>query len=118
MIMFAATDALASAMFLSEMLGLDPPVAMGPFQGVQLANGVTLDFADVTDHEFDRIHYAFLISEPEFDEVFARIVERGLEYWADPRQTRPGEINTHNGRGCYFLDPDGHYLEVLTRPYL
>lgn len=63
-------------------------------------------------------HYAFLISEVDFDAVFGRIREQGLEYWADPRRSRPGEIN-HNdgGRGVYFPDPDGHYLEVITRPY-
>ena len=54
----------------------------------------------------------------DFDAVFGRIRERGLEYWADPRRCRPGEIN-HNdgGRGVYFAGPDGHYLEVITRPY-
>ena len=52
--------------------------------------------------------HAFLVSEDEFDEVFARIEARGLEFWADPRQERPGEIGTDHGRGCYFLDPSGH----------
>lgn len=63
-------------------------------------------------------HYAFLISEADFDTVFGRIKDRGLDYWADPRGGRPGEIN-HNdgGRGVYFRDPDGHYLEMITRPY-
>jgi len=63
-------------------------------------------------------HYAFLISEADFDAVFGRIKDRDLDYWADPRGSRPGEIN-HNdgGRGVYFRDPDGHYLEVITRFY-
>ncbi|MGV0801771.1 VOC family protein, partial [Mycolicibacterium elephantis] len=63
-------------------------------------------------------HYAFLVSEDEFTEIYGRIQQRGMEHWADPRQTRPGEINRNDGgRGVYFLDPSGHYLEILTRPY-
>jgi catechol 2,3-dioxygenase-like lactoylglutathione lyase family enzyme len=63
-------------------------------------------------------HYAFLVSEEEFDASFGRIRERGLTYWADPGQARRGEINTRDGgRGLYFEDPDGHLLEILTRPY-
>jgi len=63
-------------------------------------------------------HYAFLVSEDEFDAIYGRIRERGMQHWADPRGSRPGEIN-HNdgGRGVYFQDPGGHYLEILTRPY-
>jgi catechol 2,3-dioxygenase-like lactoylglutathione lyase family enzyme len=84
---------------------------------VELDNGVSLDFA-AADGPIQPQHYAFLISEVDFDAVFGRIRERGLEYWADPGRYRPGEIN-HNdgGRGVYFADPDGHYLEVITRPY-
>jgi catechol 2,3-dioxygenase-like lactoylglutathione lyase family enzyme len=89
----------------------------GPFEVVELDNGVSLDFA-AADGPIQPQHYAFLISEVDFDAVFGRIREQGLEYWADPRRSRPGEIN-HNdgGRGVYFPDPDGHYLEVITRPY-
>ena len=109
-------DAQDSATFLSEILGLPAPVRMGHFQAVATDNGVSLDFATV-DHEIVPQHYAFLISEAEFDEVLARVTERDLEYWADPRKARPGEIGTDHGRGFYFEDPSGHYLEVLTRPY-
>jgi catechol 2,3-dioxygenase-like lactoylglutathione lyase family enzyme len=63
-------------------------------------------------------HFAFLVSEAEFDAIFGRIRERGLSYWADPARTKAGEINTHDGgRGVYFPDPDGHLLEIITRPY-
>jgi catechol 2,3-dioxygenase-like lactoylglutathione lyase family enzyme len=113
-----ARDALASATFLSEILGLPAPVRFGHFQAVSTANGVSLDYASVgPDAEIVPQHYAFLIDEDEFDTIFGRILERGLDYWADPRQARPGEISTDHGRGCYFLDPDGHYLEILTEPY-
>jgi catechol 2,3-dioxygenase-like lactoylglutathione lyase family enzyme len=111
------TDRKKSARFLAEMLGRPAPRRFGPFDVVELDNGVSLDFA-VADGPIQPQHYAFLISEADFDVVLDRIRGRGLEYWADPRHSSPGEIN-HNdgGRGVYFSDPDGHYLEVITRPY-
>ena len=87
----AARDSEASATFLANLLGLPAPVAFGPFMGVELSNGVTLDFID-TDGEIASQHYAFLITESEFDEIFGRIQERGLAYWADPAQRQPGRI--------------------------
>lgn len=112
-----ARDKRAAANFLAEILGLEPPVAFGPFLGVQTANGVTLDFLE-TDEAIIVEHYAFLVSEPEFDQIFGRIQARDLPYWADPHRSRPGEINTRDGgRGVYFEDPSGHVLEILTRPY-
>lgn len=113
----AARDHRASATFLSEVLGLSEPERFGPFWIVETENGVSLDFSR-HDGEIEVQHYAFLVSEDDFDEIFGRIQERGLQYWADPARTRIGEIN-HNdgGRGVYFPDPDGHFLEIITRPY-
>jgi catechol 2,3-dioxygenase-like lactoylglutathione lyase family enzyme len=109
-------DKHASAKFMAEILGLSAPVPFGPFMGVQTGNEVTLDFLE-TDEDITIEHYAFLISEAEFDAIFGRIRERGLPYWADPARTQPG-INTRDGgRGVYFEDPNGHVLEILTRPY-
>ncbi len=113
----ASSDKRASAMFLAEVLGLPAPVPFGPFLGVQTANDVTLDYLDA-DGEITSQHYAFLVSEKEFDEIFARIQSRQIPYWADPYQRQSGRINTRDGgRGLYFEDPDGHLLEILTRPY-
>lgn len=110
-------DQEKSARFLADMLGRPAPTRFGPFHVVALDNGVSLDFRSV-DRPTVPQHYAFLISETDFDAVLARIHERKLDYWADPMASRPGEIN-HNdsGRGVYFTDPDGHFLEVITRPY-
>jgi catechol 2,3-dioxygenase-like lactoylglutathione lyase family enzyme len=112
-----AKDAAVSAHFTAEILGLAPPRRFGPFQVVDTANGVSLDFLG-TDEPFIIEHYAFLVSETEFDEIFGRIQAHGLNYWADPRLANEGQIN-HNdgGRGVYFKDPSGHYLEIITRPY-
>lgn len=112
-----ARDKQESATFLAEILGLPTPVPFGPFLVVQTDNEVSLDVLD-TDGEIASQHYAFLIGEDEFDEIFARVRERGLSYWADPFHSRPGEINTNDGgRGVYFEDPNGHNLEIITRPY-
>ena len=112
----AASDRWASARFLTEVLGVPEPTAYGPFAVVELDNGVSLDFID--DPEIHQRHYAFLVSEPEFDEIFGRIRARGLPYWADPFEKQPGEINTNDGgRGVYWSDPDGHKLEIITVPY-
>ena len=113
----AARDADESARFLADVLGLDPPVRMWSFHVVEASNGVSLDYQQ-TDEDITPQHYAFLVSEDEFDAIFARIQDRDLPYWADPGRRQPGEINRHDGgRGVYFPDPSGHYLEILTRPY-
>ncbi|WP_350274593.1 VOC family protein [Kribbella sp. HUAS MG21] len=111
------SDKQASARFLADILGLGEPGSFGPFAVVELGNGASLDFAD--DHgKAQPQHYAFLVSEDEFDQIHARIVERGLTYWADPFHRRESEINTNDGgRGLYWDDPDGHNLEILTVPY-
>lgn len=112
-----ARDKHAAAQFLAEILGLAAPRTFGPFAAVQIDNDVTLDYVDV--HEDPHTgHYAFLVSEDEFDEIFGRIKDKGLDYWADPFHRQPGQINRNDGgRGVYFDDPDGHNLEILTRPY-
>ena len=110
-------DRQTSATFLSEVLGVGAPVPFGPFLVVELSNGVSLDYYSI-EGDIARQHYAFLVSESEFDEIFARIRARELEYWADPARSQPGQINRHDGgRGTYFQDPDGHLLEIITRPY-
>lgn len=113
----AARDPEASARFLADVLGLPEPTPFGPFIVVETGNRVSLDFLE-TDDEVTPQHYAFLVTEDEFDQIFGRIQERQLPYWADPSRRRAGEINRNDGgRGVYFPDPDGHLLEIITRPY-
>ena len=110
-------DKQVSARFVAGIFGRPEPTRFGHFLVVDLDNGVSLDFSDDGDAVVTQ-HYAFLVSEAEFDEIFARIREQGLEFWADPARTQAGVINRHDGgRGVYFLDPDGHVLEAITRPY-
>jgi extradiol dioxygenase family protein len=112
-----ARDREASATFFAEVFGLPAPRPFGPFLDVEVANEVTLAFVQ-TDEDVQIQHYAFLVTEAEFDQIFGRVKARALDYWADPRHRHKGEIN-HNdgGRGVYFNDPSGHYLEIITRPY-
>jgi catechol 2,3-dioxygenase-like lactoylglutathione lyase family enzyme len=113
----SARDRKASALFLSGILGLAPPLLLGPFAVVAVGDDLTLDFIDSGD-DIRPQHYAFLVSETEFDQIFARIEERRLSYWADPGRKKRDQINHwDDGRGVYFDDPDGHLLEILTRPY-
>ncbi len=112
----AAHDRDASARFLTEVLGLPAATHFGPFAVVQVGD-TSLDVLE-TDGKVASQHYAFLVSEAEFDEIFGRIRARGLPYWADPGRRRRGEINRGDGgRGVYFDDPNGHLLEIITRPY-
>lgn len=113
----AAKDKHESAAFFTELFGLPDAKAAGHFLAVELEHGVMLDFADAGD-DIRQQHYAFLVSEHDFDHIYGKIKARGMEHWADPRGQRPGEIN-HNdgGRGVYFRDPAGHFLEIITRPY-
>ncbi|MGH4012663.1 MAG: VOC family protein [Pseudonocardiaceae bacterium] len=112
-----ARDKKVAATFLTGMLGLPAPTQWGPFEGVALANGVALDYLD-TDGDIHPQHYAFLVTDAEFDEVLDRLQALNLAYYADPGHERPGEINHGDGgRGLYFDDPNGHNLEIMTRPY-
>jgi catechol 2,3-dioxygenase-like lactoylglutathione lyase family enzyme len=110
-----ARDKRRSAEFLAALLGLDVGAPFGPFVPVRVGAS-TLDYADSTAADIESRHYAFRVSEPEFDEIFGRIREAGLRYHANPHEPlRYGEINTERGgRSVYFPDPDGHLLEILT----
>jgi catechol 2,3-dioxygenase-like lactoylglutathione lyase family enzyme len=112
-------DKKVSSSYLAETLGLPSPTAWGPFLVVELANGASLDFHDYSDPDRDIApqHYAFLAGEDEFDQIYGRIRASGQDHWADPGLSEPGINHNDGGRGTYFRDPDGHLLEIITRPY-
>jgi catechol 2,3-dioxygenase-like lactoylglutathione lyase family enzyme len=113
-----ARDNRESAEFLARILGLEVGAEWGPFIPVTTGNGVTLDFAAVPAGSIATQHYAFLVSDEEFDAAFARLQQAGVTYYADPHLRQPGEINHHHGgRGLYFKDPAGHGMEIITQPY-
>ena len=106
------TDKVKSANFLAHVLGLPEPRRFFHFLVVDLSNDVSIDFYE-TSQPVAVQHYAFLVSEEEFDAAFERIKALEIDIWADPMLKRPGEIN-HNdgGRGVYFKDPDGYWIEI------
>ncbi|WFB09249.1 VOC family protein [Streptomyces sp. LX-29] len=112
-----SSDQFVSARFLTELLGAPEPRRMGPFAAVDLDGGLTVDYADFIVAP-DRIvpqHLALLVSEEEFDGVYARVRDRDLPYWAGPGHTEPQSIDRRNGgRRLYVDDPDGHAIEFLT----
>ena len=111
------SDKARSSQFLTGILGLQPARTFFHFLVVDLSNGVSLDYYQ-KEGPVSPQHYAFLVSDEEFDAAFKRIQEQRLEYWADPARSQPGQVNTHfGGRGVYFADPDNHLLELITKPY-
>ena len=115
----AARDAKASAEWFADLFGTEAPEPLfGYFWQITTDNGVGLDFESVDDEHIKGIHYAFLVGEAEFDAIYGRISERGIEHWADPFTRHAGQINRNDGgRGVYFRSNDGHFLEIITRPY-
>ena len=111
------SDKQRSADFLTGLLGLPPARAFFHFLVVDLSNGVSLDYYQ-KEGAVSPQHYAFLVSDSEFDAAFARIEAAKLDYWADPARSQPGRVNSHfGGRGVYFADPADHLMELITRPY-
>ncbi|MER7403061.1 VOC family protein [Streptomyces sp. NPDC000070] len=114
-----ASDRHLSAEFLAAVLGLEVGAPFGPFLPVDLGNGVTLDYHEKRDEPIQGQHYAFLVPEEQFDTMIARLEALGVTYFADPNHTEPGRVNDlFGGRGAYFDDPDGHNMEIMTRPYV
>jgi catechol 2,3-dioxygenase-like lactoylglutathione lyase family enzyme len=112
-----ARDRRASAAFLAGVLGVEVGPDWGPFSPVHVGNGVSLDF-EQNDRDITPQHYAFLVDDETFDRGLARVRAEGSEIWADPSAHQAGEINHHyGGRGFYFRDPSGHFLELITAPY-
>jgi catechol 2,3-dioxygenase-like lactoylglutathione lyase family enzyme len=113
-----ARDRHAAAEFFADLMGMDQPTQYGHFTQVETGNGVAIDFADTAD-EPPGLHLAFLVTEREFDHVYARIIDRNVPHFADPRRSQPDTINQHDGgRGVYFSDPHTNVgWEIITRPY-
>ena len=110
-------DPATGAAFLAEILGPAGPAAPRAVPRGRRSTRRRPRLHAQRPTTIPSIHYAFLVSEEEFDEISGRIVERGVRYFADPAGRVEGEINTNDGgRGCYFSDPDGHWLEIITRP--
>ncbi|MEV7179660.1 VOC family protein [Kitasatospora sp. NPDC093679] len=114
-----ARDRRVSAAFLAGILGLEVGAPFGPFLPVDLGNGVTLDYYEKRDEPIQSQHYAFLVPDEDFQAMIDRLEAAAVTYYADPGHTAPGRTNDwFGGRGAYFEDPDGHNMEIMTRPYV
>jgi catechol 2,3-dioxygenase-like lactoylglutathione lyase family enzyme len=110
-------DRWAASRDVGQVLGLPEATGYGPFAELKLHNAVSLDFMD-SDGEIHGQHYAFLVGEEDFDLILGRLRDNGRQWWADPFKRQPNEINHEDGgRGLYWEGPDGHWLEIITRPY-
>jgi catechol 2,3-dioxygenase-like lactoylglutathione lyase family enzyme len=108
-----ARDKEGSARFFARIFGLEYKGPVSHFAPVKINDTLTIDFDDWDS--FERHHYAFKVSEAEFDGIFDRVRGEGLVYGSGPRSAEDMEINhRRGGRGFYFRDPNGHLLEVLT----
>ena len=111
-----AKDKIASAEFFAAIFGLTVKPGDGYFAQVQVNESLTFDFAD-KPAPAESHHYAFHVSEEEFEAIFSRVKVRGIPYGSEPHSHTDGRINTRqDGRGFYFEDPNGHLLEVMTVP--
>jgi catechol 2,3-dioxygenase-like lactoylglutathione lyase family enzyme len=109
-----ARDKEASARFFARIFGLSYEGAVSHFAPVRVNEALVLDFDDWEN--FEAHHYAFKVSDPEFDGIFQRVKDEGLAYGSGPFSSENMQINHRSGgRGFYFKDPNGHLLEVLTR---
>ena len=109
-----ARDKEASARWFAEIFGLDYQGPAGHFTPVQINPDLTLDFDNSTN--FESHHYAFKVTDHEFDAILGRVKAEGIPYGSGPYSLEDGQTNTYrNGRGVYFRDPSGHVLELLTR---
>jgi catechol 2,3-dioxygenase-like lactoylglutathione lyase family enzyme len=116
-----AQDRHAAAQFFAEVFGLEVSSAQGQFSQVRINDSLTFDFADSDEPggfgKGQGHHYAFHISDAEFDEILDRVKARGIAYGSGPHAHTDGKINTRRGgRGFYFEGPDGHLWEVMTVP--
>lgn len=109
-----ARDKEASARFFARIFGLAYDGVEPPFAPVRVNDRLTFDFDSKDGYE--HLHYAFKVSEAEFDAIFGRIQAEGIRYGSGPRKLEDMQINHRNGgRGVYFRDPNGHVLEILTK---
>ena len=109
-----ARDKEASARFFAQIFGLEYEGPMSHFAPVKVNDQLTLDFDNADSFEVH--HYAFHVSDAEFDAIFKRVQEAGIPWGSDPWSRENRQLNSRKGgRGVYFCDPNGHVLELLTR---
>lgn len=109
-----AHDKIESARFFAHIFGLQYQGPSGHFVPVRVNETLTFDFDNADS--FESHHYAFHVSDEEFDAILQRVQAAGISYGSDPWHPENRQLNDWNGgRGFYFRDPNGHLLELMTR---
>ena len=111
-----ANEKWASAEFFARIMGLEvernSPTHFAP---VKVNDNLFFDFDDGRDpvtHE----HYAFHVTDEEFDDIFGRVKDEGLSYGSEPfAQDNMQVYDMWGGRGIYFHELNGHSIEIFTR---
>lgn len=112
-----AHDRVTSAQWFARMFGVPYVGAQGgrPVARVRLNETLALDFVD--RERFEPLHLAFHVSDEEFDGILDRLREDASPYGSSGGASNDGQVNWQRfGRNVYFRDPNGHSLELLTRP--
>ena len=108
-------DKQSSATFFARIMGLPEPGSIGNFVQVRVNDDLAMDYDN--RERFEAHHYAFVVSDAEFDQIFDRLQREQVRYGSGPSDPTNGQINTRRGgRGLYFSDPDGHLMEIMTVP--
>ena len=106
-------DTVAAQQWFARIFGLQPEPMMGHFAPVRVNESLTFDFDNADG--FEGHHYAFLVSDEEFDAIHERVKQEGIVWGSDPWDYQNQRLNSRRGgRGVYFPDPDGHLLELMT----
>jgi catechol 2,3-dioxygenase-like lactoylglutathione lyase family enzyme len=110
-----ARDREQAARWFADIFGLNFDGAKGHFAPVKVNGTLTLLFDN--EASFGGAHYAFHVTDAEFDAIFGRVRERRIPFGSGPGHFEDGKLNDWNGgRGVYFKSPDGHVLELMTVP--
>lgn len=110
-------DMIESARFYEKVFGFEFIKVWENFAVVKVNTTLTFDFRN--KDTFTAQHYAFKVSEPQFDQILARIQQNNIAFGPGPDSTCENEINHHyQGRGAYFKDPNQHLLEIITTDYI
>ncbi len=112
-----SSNKVESAKFYSRLFGFEYVGVFSHFIVVRVNDTLCLDFDN--KEKFESHHYAFKVSEQEFDDIFARLEAEKIKYGSGPGEADDMAINhNYDGRGVYFRDPNGHLLEMLTVDYV
>lgn len=102
----SVSDIDASFAFYHQVVGLKP-LCKWP-QGAYFLAGndwfcLNVTYEKIVIKRHDYTHYAFSVAADDFSRIVQRLTDSGVT---------PFQENRSEGESFYFLDPDGHLLEI------